>query len=272
MLLIGNDMSKINVRSTLEKLRDKGSLSVSSVGSAAESELFSRMMSVGAITKERKGRGIVFFVTNKDLFDDFFSHAYPIPMIDNTRSASVKSYRDSKATGGDPKRTFLVLGKPSLKINGIEINVPQHSGMGLVFFGELIEKFETKKICTVENINSFLKASTIIGDDWIFIHPIGRIGNKLLKKLSAEEFLHWGDYDIEGLKEYARIKMVFQNATLYIPANLEQLTEEYGFEHNSLQKISSALLELLKTDKDVQRVYNVFTKTGHFIEQEGLHD
>ena len=122
------------------------------------------------------------------------------------------------------------------------------------------------RICFVENLDSFLKAEKLLGEDYLYLHKYGRIGVDSLKGIIAKEILVFVDYDFNGLDEYIRIKGIFENAVLFMPDNFDELFVNYskvidGKQQQSKKVADSLLLEVVK-------IRELVSRTNRFLEQE----
>ena len=79
------------------------------------------------------------------------------------------------------------------------------------------------------------------------------------------------DYDFNGLDEYLRLKSVYENATLFIPKNFNDLFDNYSKVIDGKQQQSKKVAQ--SKLKEVITIRELVSKTNRFLEQEILiHD
>lgn len=233
--------------------------------------LFKNLQRAKIIDTRKSGRGSVFFVKNRELYDSFFNQHFS--ETDNapiTKASNILRLRDSKARRVESKPLFLFRGFGKITINGNEVDL-KHYTETYGLFSTINPSIKASKICFVENLESFLKAEKIFGQDYIYIHKYGRIGTKSISAFECDEVCVFVDYDFNGLDEYLRIKSQFPNANLYLPDNYEELFTKNskpikGQQKQSQRVATSTLPEVIKIRESVSR-------TSYFLEQEILtHD
>jgi hypothetical protein len=245
------------------------SISVNDVPKSVKKSLhYQNLFAAKTLDTEKSGRGSKIIIKNIQSFESFFSKYFSEEVItDITKSSNIKKLRDSKARRTRSSSIFFIRGFRSIKINAENIDLARYTNsFGL--FGVQQPKIETDKICFVENLDSFLKAEKLFGDDFIYLHKYGRIGIDSLKEISAGEVLVFVDYDFNGMDEYLRIKGVYKNATLFIPQNFDELFENYSKVIDGKQQQSERVA--LSKLNEVIRIREVVAKTNRFLEQEIL--
>jgi len=252
------------------KLRTR-SISVNDVPKSVKKSLhYQNLFTSKTLDTEKSGRGSKIIVKNKPAYDSFFSKNFSDDDISTiTKSSNIKKLRDSKARRTKPPSVFLVRGFQDIQLNGENLELSKYTkSFGL--FGVQQPTIQADKICFVENLDSFLKAENVFGNDFIYLHKYGRIGIESLSRISAGEILVFVDWDLNGLDEYLRIKSVYENAKLFIPENYDELFENFskaidGNQKQSERVAQSKLIEVIQIREQV-------LKTSHFLEQEILTD
>jgi hypothetical protein len=274
MLNIGGLMNKLTLKRNLLKVKQGEIQQTQLSASFLRSSELERLIGINAIVRMKKGRGFVYSVGEEKAFDDYMSFHFPGINEDGEgeRSANVTAYRDSKVQKRTSEQIMLVRSGIPCFVDGIAYHQPSlDSPVFYTLHGRNIKEIAAKKICVVENLESFLVAERILGTDALFVHTYGRMGKDLASKLTAETIVHWGDYDLVGLNEYALIKAVHPNTIMHIPDDIAALTEKYGRPADTLQKKSGELEQLLRCDPVAQQVFKIWSEKGLFLEQEALH-
>lgn len=219
---------------------------------------------------EKCGRGSKIIIKNIQSFDSFFSKYFSEDEITAiTKSSNIKKLRNSKARKTKTPSVFFVRGFKDIKLNGEKLELSKYTNsFGL--FSVQQPTMQADKICFVENLDSFLNAEKIFGSEFIYIHKYGRIGVESLNGISANEILVFVDYDFNGLDEYLRIKSVYENATLFIPENFDELFENYSKVIDGKQQQSERVAQ--SKLKEVIQIRELVSKTNRFLEQEILND
>lgn len=252
------------------ELRDR-SISVNDVPKSVKKSLqFQNLFASKTLDTEKSGRGSKIIIKNISSYDSFFfKHFTKDEITAITKSSNIKKLRDSKARKTKSPSIFFVRGFRNFKLNGENLDIAKYTNsFGL--FGVQQPTIETEKICFVENLESFLNAEKVFGEDFIYLHKYGRIGIESLKEISAKEILVFVDYDFNGLDEYLRIKSVYDNATLFIPENFDELFESYSKVIDGKQQQSEKVAQSKLSE--VIRIRELVSKTNRFLEQEILTD
>lgn len=233
--------------------------------------LFKNLQHAKIIDTRKSGRGSIFFVKNKELYDSFFNqHFSETDNTQITKASNILKLRDSKARRVESKPLFLLRGFSTVIINGNEVDL-KHYTESYGLFSILSPSIKAPKVCFVENLESFLKAERIFGRNYIYIHKYGRIGIRSLSAFDCDDIIVFVDYDFNGLDEYLRIKSHFPDAYLYLPDNYDELFKKSskpikGQQKQSKRVASSVLPEVIK-------IRELVSKTSYFLEQEILtHD
>ena len=229
---------------------------------------FQNLLQAKIIDTEKSGRGSRIIIKSPESFESFFSKYFSTDeVIEITKASNIKKLRDSKARKTKSPSIFFIRGYKNIKLNGENLDLSKYTrSFGL--FSVQQPKIQTDKICFVENLDSFLNAEKLFGDDFIYLHKYGRIGIDSLKEISAKEILVFVDYDFNGLDEYLRIKSVYENAKLFMPENFDELFENYSKVIDGKQQQSERVLE--SKLNEVIRIRELVSKTNRFLEQEIL--
>ena len=241
------------------------------LGNIKNNTVFNRLIASETVVKERKGAGYIWRVKKRDALLKNKKHYFPneISEIDSSkgeRYKNIRTNRDSKSKSRKSYRLFFLRSHTSFSLNGqkfLNSNEPR---------GGQLDSLVVSKVCFVENLESFMEDNIFINQGWTLIYVNGRIGEEIVERIEANEVMHFGDLDYVGLDEYARIKEVFSKAHLYIPSNYFKDVEKYGIFIETKQKASNKLLELSKSDSQVEKVLDHLHKNNTFLEQEGYSD
>lgn len=253
------------------ELRNR-SISVNDVPKSVKKSLhYQNLFAAKTLDTEKSGRGSKIIIKNIPSFESFYSKHFSVEVVTTiTKFSNIKKLRDSKARRTKSPSIFFIRGFINIKLNGENLNLPYFTNsFGL--FSVQQPAIEVDKICFVENLDSFLQAEKLFGDDFIYLHKYGRIGIDSLKEISASEVLVFVDYDFNGMDEYLRIKSVYGNATLFIPQNFDELFENYSKVIDGKQRQSERVVQ--SKLEEVIRIRELVAKTNRFLEQEILiHD
>jgi len=252
------------------ELRNR-TISVNDVPKSVKKSLhYQNLFTSKTLDTKKSGRGSKIFIKNIQSFNSFFSKCFSEDDITAiTKSSNIKKLRDSKARKTKTPSVFFIRGFKNIKLNNEQLELSKYTNLfGL--FGVQQPIIQTDKVCFVENLDSFLNAKKVFGNDFIYLHKYGRIGIESLKGISAIEILVFVDYDFNGLDEYLRIKSVFENATLFVPENFDELFENCSKvidgKQQQTEKVAQSKL------KEVIQIRELVSKTNRFLEQEILTD
>jgi len=229
---------------------------------------FKNLFDAGVIDKIKSGRGSRLIILKQDKFENFLRSCFPESLDETlTKASNIRKFRDSKAKRTESASIFFLRGFKTLQINGEEVDL-KLSTTKFGMFSVTKPIFQTEQICFVENLDTFLKAETIFGYDYVFLHKYGRIGIESVRKITATKVIVFVDYDFNGLDEYIRIKSVYSNAELYTPENFQALFDRFGKSLKGKQKQSKKVLQ--SELKDVVQLRELVSKSNRFLEQEIL--
>ena len=241
------------------------------LGNIKNDTAFNRLVASETIVKERKGAGYIWRVKKRDALIENKKYYFPteISEIDSSkgeRYKNIRTNRNSKSKSRKSYRLFFLRSHKLFSLNGQEFL----NSNGLM--GGQLDSLIVHKVCFVENLENFMEDNIFINQGWTLIYVNGRIGEELLERIEADEVMHFGDLDYVGLDEYARIKEVFSQASLYIPSKYFEDVKKYSIGIETKQKASNRLLELSKNDSQVAKILDHLHRNNTFLEQEGYSD
>lgn len=240
--------------------------------SVFNSNIFQSLLSSDILLKYKKGKGFIVSV-NEDKekqFDDFFNRSFPEDSLSKSKSSNIKKYRDSKASQIKNEPIFLIRGFKKALINNEELDI-KHYTKTFGLFAIKNPAVHTEKICFVENLDTFLKAEIVLGNDYVYFHKYGRIGKDSIRKINANEYVVFVDYDFNGLDEYLRIKSIYPNTKLFIPNNFNELYKKFS---KTLKGNKAKMTARVKKSDlpEVVKIRELVLKNNKFLEQEILTD
>lgn len=253
-----------------QKLKNQRTISKSNVAqSILNSKSLQSLLGAKVIEKIKSGRGYNYIINKQDHFEVFMTERFPAGDIEVlTEMDNQRKYRDTKATSVEKERVIFLRGNGSIIINDEAVDLSYytlHFGM----FSAVFKSLKAQKICFVENLQPFLHAEKLLGDEYVYIHFYGRFPkNDILSQIECIEYLHFGDYDFVGLHEYLRAKAVFNNAKIFIPENFEKFFKEYSKERKD--KDTQYKNVKISNDSDIIRIRELILKTNRFLEQQIL--
>lgn len=254
---------------TYKSLFESKSVSKSAIPrSVLQSDTFENLLRAEILKFSKLGRGFKVEVSKEIEFEKFLNSSFPEQVVSKTKSGNIKKYRNSKATKVDSSPIFLFRGFSAYQINEQIIDLEKQTrDFGL--FSVIPISVIADKICFVENLETFLNAEILLGNEFLFAHKYGRIGKESISMIKAKEVLVFVDYDFNGLDEYLRIKEVFGNAKLFMPSNYNELFEKHSA---SLKGNKAKMSQAVKTSDDstVVKIREQVARTNRFLEQEIL--
>ncbi len=236
--------------------------------SVLKSDTFQNLLHAEILKFSKLGRGFKVEVSKEIEFEKVLNSAFPEANVSKTKSGNIKKYRNSKAAKVVSNPIFLFRGFSHYQINELIIDLEKQTrDFGL--FSVIPHSVIADKICFVENLETFLNAEKLLGNEFLFAHKYGRIGKESISMIRANEVLVFVDYDFNGLDEYLRIKKVFKNAKLYIPSNYNELFKKHSA---SLKGNKAKMSKAVKTSDDfaVVKIREQVARTNRFLEQETL--
>jgi len=233
--------------------------------------VFKNLLRAGIIDGKKSGRGSVLYVKDQNYYESFLSqHFSDDDTKDITKASNILRLRDSKARRVKSNPLFLFRGFANATINGKDVDLKYFTETFGVF-SIIKPHVKASKLCFVENLETFLTAERIFGNDFIYIHKYGRIGSEAISTFECNEVVVFVDYDFNGLDEFLRIRNHFPQAKLHLPDNFEELFKKYSKQINGQQKQTKRVVT--SDINEVIMIRDLVAKTNYFLEQEILiHD
>lgn len=228
---------------------------------------FQILLSAKIIEKIPSGRGYYYQVSKENKFDAFYQSKFPRDDIDITTEIDNQlKYRDTKATLLKKDRIVFIRSFQNIIVNGKEIDL-QKTMQDFNIFSTVFKSLKAKKICFVENLQPFLEVEKFLGKEYTYIHFYGRLPRKeVLQSIECEEYLHFGDYDFVGLREFLKAKEVFKNCSMYIPDNYDVLYKEFSRPREQNDTVYKDVKN--STLSEVVRIREQLTRHNRFLEQQ----
>jgi len=255
---------------TYKKILENNAISIKAIPkSVYNSNVFKGLISAGILDVVRVGRGRKITIVKEDEFKKFTKNSFPEENVSQTKSGNIKKYRDSKASSKTERfDMFFLRGFDKVLINEMDVDL-QHYTTNFGVFAVSNSTIECNKVCFVENLEPFMKAEKLLGNEYLFVHKYGRIGVESLSFFKAKEYLVFVDFDFNGLDEYLRIKKVFKDAIFYLPKDYDEAFNKYS---KTLKDNKAKMSNAVKCSKDetVIKIRKQVAKTNKFLEQEFL--
>ncbi len=252
---------------TYKKLKEDSFLTEKAIPkSVMNSSHFKGLVSSLIIEKIKSGRGFRYEVNKTTEFENFFKTHFPEDIEVKDKSDNVRKFRNSKIQKIVSMPIFMLRGFETIKINDNELNLEDYTE-NFKLFACNAEKIEAKRICIVENLDTFIVAEKLLGKDYIFLHKYGRIGKESLSSIFTKELLVFVDYDFNGLEEFLRIKEVLDFAELFVPENYDELFQKYS---QSLKGNKAEMTNRIKQslDTNVMKIKESIIRNNRFLEQQ----
>jgi hypothetical protein len=260
-------------RNFIRKLLNEEKVSFSSIATSIKrSGDFNTLVAGGFIEHQPaiSGGGSI-GLKNRTALEKYYASKFPGSETGNTAIGNINAFRNTKAAKRQSQNVVLIRGQKAVLFNELRVDLGFYTKAYGTFSGILL-RLETDKICFVENLDSFLLAEQVIGDDYTFIHTYGGIGASVIQKIKADEMLVFPDYDFIGLHNFLMVKSIFQHAKLFVPANYRTLydtksrtikTKQGREQQPSKQVLASDVLEVVNIRKDI-------FEQKKFLEQQAL--
>jgi len=254
-------------------------------------EIVSRLKENGSVTGRRKGTiKYIDLVKEENIFLLLQNYGFNISSVeeiesyiedifDNKASRDrIQSYHNNTKERSSKSMHGLYLSsleKITLLLNGEQIEILPHDGLGYFFFHtEKIELSADTIVVGVENYqvvwfakryakffsrpNTLLVVTTPYMLEWV-----SHLEN---------EYIHFGDYDLAGVNIYLNKVLPrlsrSKSHSLFIPDNIERLIEQHG--NSELYKKQKQYKDLLSEDSDINRLVEIIHRYKKGLEQEGL--
>ena len=252
---------------TYKKLKEDSFLTEKAIPKTVlNSHHFKGLVSSLILEKTKSGRGFRYEVNKTNEFENFFKTHFPEDIEVKDKSDNVRKFRNSKVQKTASTPIFMLRGFETIRVNGNELNLESYTRKFQLFACNA-DKIEAKRICIVENLDTFLVAEKLLGKNFVFLHKYGRIGKESLSCLATNNLLVFVDYDFNGLEEFIRIKEVFDFAQLYIPENYDELFGKYS---QSLKGNKAEMTNRIKqsSDSNVIKIRESIIRNNRFLEQQ----
>ncbi len=252
------------------RLEKEGFLARSQVpGTVRKSNAYAALVSAQILREEGRGGGYIVRVVDGAALGQHLDSRYPgrHQLHQADAAGNLHRYRDSKAGKRPSAGLVLLRGEGSIQLNGRTLDLGDFTQQFGCFACQKPD-LAASRICTVENLDSFLRAEEVLGPDWIFVHPYGRLGKTTFTGLDCQKLLHFGDYDYTGLDEYLRLQASFPRAQLYLPADLESAWQRFS-KPLKAGAIPSTRVQS-SDDAGIRRIRQLLATTNQFLEQQAL--
>ncbi|MBC6995891.1 DUF2220 family protein [Neolewinella lacunae] len=253
-----------------ERLEKEGFLARSQVpGTVRKSNAYAALVSATILREEGRGGGYIVRVVDAAALGQYLDSRYPgrHQLHQADAAGNLHRYRDSKAGKRPSAGLVLLRGEGSVQLNGQTLDLGSFTRQFGCFACQKPD-LAASRICTVENLDSFLNAEAVLGAGWVFVHPYGRLGKTTFNGLNCEELLHFGDYDYTGLDEYLRLHASFPRAQLYLPADLASTWQRFS---RPLKAGATASARVQHSDDaGVSFIRQLLATTNRFLEQQAL--
>lgn len=268
----------------LGELLEQGSVPASRLSKRARQRLAS-LFDAGILAEEPAGAGRRVVVRSRAGLENWIERFYPHG-LDGLgealgRTGGVANLRDSKR-GGSVGTTLIHLrgfADARLVCDGDTLPVAELTrrfGAASLLVDSGCRWQLDGRICTVENLEMFLRIEAVVADLDTAIFTHGRFSGEVIDWLARcasplTTIIHAGDYDPVGLAEFLRLKEgVGERAQLFVPADLDERLHRYG-NPELLRKSRKLLGELRRSeDAQVRRVVASMDEHGCALEQEAL--
>lgn len=252
------------------RLLDTGQLpSTQAPRSVQEGEAFAQLLGSGILAWRRKGSGRVVAVLDAEALAQYVAQHFPEhrSQAGGDGISNLRRYRNSKAAAKTAVQVVLLRGQGEVTLNGQTIDLG-HYTTSYGCMAALAPRLRAPQVCTVENLDCFLRAEEVLGPGMVFLHPYGRLGPGSLPGLEAGVLWHFGDYDFTGLNDYLNLRARHPQAQLYLPDQLETYWQAYAQPLKAKAVPSKKVQDC--TLPAVQRVLNLLATTQQFLEQQAL--
>lgn len=263
-------MSKERELRCWQQLQASGHIARSQVPTGVrKSAALAQLLNAEIVAWQRQGNGKVLRLVEPVLLAEYVAIHFPGNELAATPDSfsNLQRYRSTKAASRQTKQVLLLRGNDSVILNGQSVDLGYWTRqMGCM--AAVQPELKADKVCVVENLDCFLRAEDVLGDNWVLLHPYGRLGKDSLTKLQATTLLHFGDYDFTGLDEYLRLRQQHPHAQLYLPQQLEELWQRYATPIKTGAVPTKRLQQC--TLAEVHAVMTLLASTHRFLEQQAL--
>ncbi len=267
-------MQNKTFKNTIQRLLNEDKVNASSIGSTVKkSSDFSTLLSAGIIEYvQAKTGGGTYSIKKKDDLEKYYKNKFPEELKNEFSSIdNVNAFRNTKAVKRESQNVILIRGNQKVILNEVEVDL-QYFTNKFNTFSTVLKSLTTDKVCFVENLDSYLMAERVIGNEYVFIHTYGGMSKSIVSKIQANDFLVFPDYDFVGLNNYLRVKEIHENTKLFIPDNYDNLlkNKSRSIETKKGRKQQPTKRVLESKEKQIVKIKNDIFKTGHFLEQQAV--
>ncbi|MFC4213540.1 hypothetical protein ACFOWA_20285 [Pedobacter lithocola] len=260
-------------RNFIRKILNEEKISFSSIAASIKgSSDFNTLINGGFIAHMPAitGGGSI-YLKNRIALEKYYAAKFPGVEAGNTAIGNIHAFRNTKAGKRQSQNIVLIRGKKPVLLNELTVDLSFYTG-AFGAFSSILLHLETDKICFVENLDSFLLAEQVIGDDFTFIHTYGGIGASVVQKIKAEEILVFPDYDFIGLHTFLMVKNIFHYTKLFVPDNYKALYDTKSrtikTKQGREQQPSKQVLEC--NEEIVVKIRTDIFEQKKFLEQQAL--
>ena len=155
---------------TYKKLKEDSFLTEKAIPKTVlNSHHFKGLVSSLILEKTKSGRGFRYKISKPTEFDNFFITHFPEEIEVKDKSDNVRKFRNSKVQKTVSTPIFMLRGFETIKVNNNEINLEDYTNKFQLFACNA-DKIEAKRICIVENLDTFLVAEKLLGKNFVFLH------------------------------------------------------------------------------------------------------
>jgi hypothetical protein len=267
-------MQNKTFKNTIRRLQNEGKVNASSIGNTVKKTSdFSTLLNAEIIEYvPSKTGGGVYSVKKKDDFEIYCKNKFPEELRNKFSSIdNVNAYRDTKAAKRESQNVILIRGKQKVILNNVEVDL-KHFTNDFNTFATVLKSLSVNKVCFVENLDSYLIAEQVIGNEYIYIHTYGGMSKSVVNKISAKEIMIFPDYDFVGLNNFLIIKEIFSNTKLFIPENYDELfrtkSRTIKTKQGREQQVTKRVQE--SNDEFVVKIRTEIFRYKQFLEQQAV--
>ena len=155
---------------TYKKLKEDSFLTEKAIPKTVlSSPYFKGLVSSLILEKTKSGRGFRYEVNKTNEFENFFKTHFPEDIEVKDKSDNVRKFRNSKVQKTASTPIFMLRGFETIRVNGNELNLESYTRKFQLFACNA-DKIEAKRICIVENLDTFLVAEKLLGKNFVFLH------------------------------------------------------------------------------------------------------
>jgi hypothetical protein len=267
-------MQNKTFKNTIQRLLNEDKVNTSSIGSTVKnSSEFSTLMTAGIIEYvQAKTGGGTYSVKKKEDLEKYYKNKFPEELKNEFSSIdNVNAFRNTKAAKRKSQDVILIRGNQKVVLNNIEVDL-QYFTDKFNTFSTVLKSLSADKVCFVENLDSYLIAEQVIGNEYVFIHTYGGMSKSVVTKILANEILIFPDYDFVGLNNYLLIKEIFPKTQLFVPDNYEELYKTKSRQIKTKQDREQQATKRVSESNDefVVKIRTDIFKHKRYLEQQAV--